>query len=126
MLEDEASAIGHEYQMIDDERHPDAKIGPHRQTGAFYDVLAAADRPLKPAGEWNNSEVIVKGKHVEHYLNGKRILQYELDSPELRAAVAKSKFKDIARFGKPQKGHILIQDHGNAVWFRNVRIKPLT
>ncbi|HMC78650.1 MAG TPA: DUF1080 domain-containing protein [Vicinamibacterales bacterium] len=126
VLEDEASAIGHEYQMIDDERHPDAKIGPHRQTGAFYDVLAAADRPLKPAGEWNNSEVIVKGKHVEHYLNGKRILQYELDSPELRAAVAKSKFKDIARFGKPQKGHILIQDHGNAVWFRNVRIKPLT
>ena len=126
VLEDEASAIGHEYQMIDDERHPDAKIGPHRQTGAFYDVLAAADRPLKPAGEWNNSEVIVKGKHVEHYLNGKRILQYELDSPELRAAVAKSKFKDIARFGKPQKGHILIQDHGNAVWYRNVRIKPLT
>ena len=126
VLEDEASAIGHEYQMIDDERHPDAKIGPHRQTAAFYDVLPAADRPLKPAGEWNQSQVIVKGKHVEHWLNGKRVLQYELDSPELKAAVAKSKFKDIARFGKPQKGHILIQDHGNAVWYRNVRIKPLT
>ena len=126
VLEDEASAIGHEYQMIDDERHPDAKIGPHRQTAAFYDVFPAADRPLKPAGEWNNSQVIVKGKHVEHWLNGKRVLQYELDSPELKAAVAKSKFKDIARFGKPQKGHILIQDHGNAVWYRNVRIKPLT
>jgi len=126
VLEDEASAIGHEYQMIDDERHPDAKIGPHRQTAAFYDVLPAADRPLKPAGEWNSSQVIVKGKHVEHWLNGKRVLQYELDSPELKAAVAKSKFKDIARFGKPQKGHILIQDHGNAVWYRNVRIKPLT
>jgi hypothetical protein len=126
VLEDEASAIGHEYQMIDDERHPDAKIGPHRQTAALYDVFPAADRPLKPAGEWNNSQVIVKGKHVEHWLNGKRVLQYELDSPELKAAVAKSKFKDIARFGKPQKGHILIQDHGNAVWYRNVRIKPLT
>ncbi len=126
VLEDEASAIGHEYQMIDDERHPDAKIGPHRQTAAFYDVLPAADRPLKPAGEWNSSQVIVKGKHVEHWLNGKRVLQYELDSPELKAAIAKSKFKDIARFGKPQKGHILIQDHGNAVWYRNVRIKPLT
>lgn len=126
VLEDETSAIGHEYQMIDDERHADAKIGPHRQTAAFYDVLPAADRPLKPAGEWNSSQVIVKGKHVEHWLNGKRVLQYELDSPELRAAVAKSKFKDIARFGKPQKGHILIQDHGNAVWYRNVRIKPLT
>jgi hypothetical protein len=126
VLEDEASAIGHEYQMIDDERHADAKIGPHRQTAAFYDVLPAADRPLKPAGEWNSSQVIVKGNHVEHWLNGKRVLQYELDSPELKAAIAKSKFKDIARFGKPQKGHILIQDHGNAVWYRNVRIKPLT
>ena len=126
VLEDETSAIGHEYQMIDDERHADAKIGPHRQTAAFYDVLPAADRPLKPAGEWNTSEVIVRGKHVEHWLNGKRVLQYELDSPEIRAAIAKSKFKDIARFGKPQKGHILIQDHGNQVWFRNVKIKPLT
>ena len=126
VLEDQTSAIGHEYQMIDDERHADAKIGAHRQTAAFYDVLPAADRPLKPAGEWNSSQVIVKGKHVEHWLNGKRVLQYELDSPELNAAIAKSKFKDIARFGKPQKGHILIQDHGNAVWYRNVRIKPLT
>ncbi len=126
MLEDQPSAIGHEYQMIDDERHPDAKIGPHRQTAAFYDVFAAANRPLKPAGEWNSSEVIVKGNHVEHWLNDKRVLQYELDSPETRAAVAKSKFKDLARFGKPQKGHILIQDHGDQVWFRNVRLKPLT
>ena len=126
VLEDQPSAIGHEYQMIDDERHPDAKIGPHRQTAAFYDVFAAANRPLKPAGEWNSSEVIVKGNHVEHWLNDKRVLQYELDSPETRAAVAKSKFKDLARFGKPQKGHILIQDHGDQVWFRNVRLKPLT
>ena len=89
-------------------------------------MLQASDRPIKPAGEWTTSEVIVKGSHVEHWLNGKRVLQYELDSPELRAAVAKSKFKDIARFGKPQKGHILIQDHGDQVWYRNVRIKPLT
>lgn len=126
VLEDQTSAIGHEYQMIDDERHADAKIGPHRQTASFYDVLPAADRPLKPAGEWNQSQVIVKGKNVEHWLNGKRVLQYELDSPALNAAIAKSKFKDITRFGKPQKGHILIQDHGNAVWYRNVRIKPLT
>jgi hypothetical protein len=126
VLEDQASAIGHEYQMIDDERHPDAKIGPHRQTAAFYDVFPAADRPLKPAGEWNSSEVIVKGNHVEHWLNGKRVLQYELDSAETRAAVAKSKFKDVARFGKPQKGQILIQDHGDQVWYRNVRIKTLT
>jgi len=126
VLEDEAAAIGHEYQLIDDARHPDAKIGPHRQTAALYDVFPAADRPIKPAGEWNNSEVIVKGTHVEHWLNGKRVLQYELGSAELKTAIAKSKFKDIARFGTPVKGHILIQDHGDQVWYRNVRIKPLT
>src|SRR3954468_2687233 len=126
VLEDQPSAIGHEYQMIDDERHPDAKIGPHRQTAAFYDVFAAHDRPMKPAGEWNTSEVIVKGKHVTHILNGKTVLEYDLDSPELKAAVAKSKFKDIARFGKPQNGHILVQDHGDQVWFRKIENKKLS
>jgi hypothetical protein len=123
VLEDQPAAIGHEYQLIDDERHPDAKIGPHRQTAALYDVFPAHDRPVKPAGEWNTSEVIVKGNHVEHILNGKKVLEYELDSPELRAGIAKSKFKDIARFGKPQDGHILVQDHGDQVWYRKIEIK---
>ncbi len=125
VLEDQPAAIGHEYQLIDDERHPDAKIGPHRQTAAFYDVFPAHDRPIKTAGEWNTSEVIVKGKHVTHILNGKTVLEYDLDSPELAAAVAKSKFKDIARFGHPQNGHILVQDHGDQVWYRKIEIKRL-
>ncbi len=125
VLEDQPSAIGHEYQMIDDERHADAKIGPHRQTAALYDVFPAHDRPIKPAGEWNTSEVIVKGKHVTHMLNGKTVLEYDLESPELKAAVAKSKFKDIARFGTPQSGHILVQDHGDQVWYRKIEIKKL-
>lgn len=125
VLEDRDAAIGHEYQMIDDERHADAKIGPHRQTAAFYDVFPAANRPLKPAGEVNTSRVLVRGNHVEHWLNGQRVLQYELDSPELRAAIEKSKFKGIERFGKLQDGHILIQDHGDRVWFRDIRIRKI-
>ncbi len=84
VLEDRDSAIGHENQMIDDERHPDAKIGPHRQTAAFYDVLAAPQpRPLKPAGEWNTSRIrvapsrVVPGStRVYHYLNDLRVLEY--------------------------------------------------
>jgi len=123
VLEDQPAAIGHEYQLIDDERHADAKIGPHRQTAALYDVFPAADRPIKPAGEWNTSEVRAHGTHVEHWLNGKKVLEYELNSPKLKDAIAKSKFKDIARFGTPLKGHILLQDHGNQVWFRKVEIR---
>lgn len=123
VLEDQPAAIGHEYQVIDDERHPDAKIGSHRQTAAFYDVLPASNRPLRPAGQFNQSRIVANGTTVEHWLNGKQVLQYTLDSPALRDAIAKSKFKDIARFGKLQKGHILVQDHGDRVWYRNIKVR---
>ena len=125
VLEDRESAIGHEYQLIDDAKHPDAKIGPHRQTAALYDVLPATDRPSKPAGDWNSSRVVVRGNDVEHWLNGTKVLSYTLDSPALREAVAKSKFKDVERFGKPQNGLILLQDHGDAVCYRNVKVRAL-
>lgn len=136
VLEDQNSAIGHEYQILDDERHPDAKFGRHRQTAALYDVLPPSvpreAQAFKPAGEWNTGTIrvapsrdVAGGTRVSHDLNGVRVLEYELDSPELRAAIAKSKFKDVARFGTLQKGHILLQDHGDQVWYRNVRIRPL-
>jgi hypothetical protein len=126
VLEDREAAIGHEYQMIDDARHADATIGPHRQTASFYDVLPAAGRPVKAAGEFNDSRIVVRGLSVEHWLNGTRVLQYELGSAALLAAVDQSKFTGIDRFGRPQKGHILLQDHGDRVWFRNIRIRTQT
>jgi hypothetical protein len=125
VLEDQNSAIGHEYQVIDDDRHADAKVGPHRQTAALYDVLPAANRPLRPAGQFNQSRIVSDGRTIEHYLNGTRVLQYELDSPALKAAIAKSKFKDVARFGKLQNGFLLLQDHGDRVWYRNIKVRRL-
>jgi hypothetical protein len=126
VLEDNNSAIGHEYQIIDDEKHADAKLGAERQTASLYDVLAPASRSVKPAGEWNTSRVAVRGSTVEHGLNGGRVLTYELASPALAAAIKDSKFNNVARFGTPQKGHILLQDHGDQVWYRNIRIRRLS
>ena len=119
-------AVGHEYQLIDDARHPDARISPERQTASFYDVKAATSHPTKPVGEWNTSRVVVHGNHVEHWLNDQKVLEYELGSAETLAAVKDSKFKDVGGFGTRQPGHILLQDHGEAVCFRNVKIRPGT
>jgi 3-keto-disaccharide hydrolase len=124
VTEERSGPIAHEYQVVDDEKNPDAKIGPHRQTASFYDVLPPAkDVPRKPAGEWNESRILVKGNHVEHWLNGRKVLEYELGSPELQAAIAKSKFKDVAGFDAKLEGHLLLQDHGDEVWYRNLRIQ---
>jgi hypothetical protein len=123
VTEDRDGPIAHEYQVLDDARHPDAKVGTHRQAAAFYDVLPPApDKPLRPVGQWNESRVLVKGNHVEHWLNGRKVVEYELGSPELKAAIAKSKFKDVAGFGTKLPGHILLQDHGDEVAFRNLKI----
>jgi hypothetical protein len=123
VTEEREGPIAHEYQVLDDARHPDAKVGPHRQTAAFYDVLPpAADKPLRPVGEWNLSRVVVSGNHVEHWLNGAKVLAYDLGSPATKAAIAKSKFKDVAGFGTKIRGHILLQDHGDEVSYRNIRI----
>jgi hypothetical protein len=126
VTEDRSGPIAHEYQVIDDARHPDAKIGPHRATAALYDAIAApATKVLKPAGEINSGRILVNGMHVEHWLNGKKVIEYELESDALKAAKAKSKFKDEAGWGTKLRGHILLQDHGDEVAFRNIRIKEL-
>jgi hypothetical protein len=117
---------GHEYQMIDDTGHPDGKLGPHRQTASFYEVLPpAADKPLKPAGEWNSSKIVVRGKTVEHWLNGKNVLTYELGSEAVKAGIAKSKFKNDAGFGDKIAGHIMLTYHQDDCWYRNIKIREL-
>ena len=123
----ERGSLGHEYQVLDDMNHPDGAKGANRQTAAFYDVLnPAADKPLKPVGEFNSSRILVKGNTVKHFLNGKKVLTYELGSDELKEAIAKSKFKNLKVFGQSLPGHILLQDHGDAVWYRNIRIRDLS
>jgi Domain of Unknown Function (DUF1080) len=126
VLEEGDAAIGHEYQIIDDAKHPDAKVSPERQTASFYDVKAATARPTKPVGEWNTSRVLVHGNHVEHWLNGTKVLDYELGTPETLALVQDSKFKPNAGFGTKKPGHILLQDHGDAVCYRSIKVKPGT
>jgi hypothetical protein len=125
VIEDRPIALGHEYQMIDDERHPDAKKKDSRRTGSFYDVLAAPAAKPRAAGEFNQSRILLKGNHVEHWLNGTKILSYELDSKALRDAIATSKFKDVDGFDKHRRGHILLQDHGDAICYRNLKIRPI-
>ena len=126
VTEQRPSAPGHEYQMIDDTGHPDGKLGAKRQTASFYDVLPpAADKPLKPVGEWNSSRILVQGNHVEHWLNETKVLEYELGGEAVMAAVAASKFKNSAGFGTKIKGHIMLTDHQDECWFRNVKIREL-
>ena len=125
IIETRPSAIGHEYQMIDDEREPDAKLAEgKRVTASFYDVLAPSTKPpTKPPGEINHSRILVKGNHVEHWLNGVKVLEYECGSEAVKAAVAKSKFKNVPDFDEKTRGHILLQDHNSEVWFRNLKLR---
>lgn len=117
------SAPGHEYQMIDDAIV--AKI-PRQSTAAFYDVLVPdPNKPLHPPGEWNHSRILVRGNHVEHWLNGALVLQYELDSPELKAAIAKSKFKKAPGFADKITGPILLTEHHDAATYKNIKILRL-
>jgi Domain of Unknown Function (DUF1080) len=116
---------GHEYQMIDDKEGHDI-AAPKHKTASFYDVLPPSeDKKVKPAGEWNASRIFIDGKHVEHWLNGAKVLEFELGSDEVKKAVANSKFKNVPGFGDKLKGPILLTDHGDEAWFRNVKIRRL-
>ncbi|HEV7500619.1 MAG TPA: DUF1080 domain-containing protein [Vicinamibacteria bacterium] len=116
---------GPEYQILDDALHPDGK---NRLTaaGSAYALYAPPEGVVKPAGEWNTSRIVAKGAHVEHWLNGKKVVDYELWSPDWEAKVKASKFKDWPNYGRAKKGLIAIQgDHEGTLELRNVRIREL-
>ena len=113
-----------EMQVLDDAVHADGK---NRLTaaGSAYALYAAPAGVVKPAGEWNSIRLVVNGNKVEHWLNGQKVVEYELGSADWTAKVAASKFNQWPGYGKAARGHIGLQDHGDRVWFRNIRVKML-
>jgi len=117
------AALGFEYQILDDEGHPDAQVGDSHTAAALYDLIAPEGKSLKPVGEFNTARIVFQENHGEHWLNGVKVLEYDLETPQMDELITASKYKDIADFGKKRKGHIVLQDHTDAVWFRNIKIR---
>lgn len=119
---------GPEYQLIDAENYKevhDYELEDNQVTAANYALHVPASQPVKPAGEYNHSKIVVNQGKVEHWLNGEKVIEYELWTPEWEEMVAQTKFKDMPDYGKAKSGHIALQGHGDQVWFKEIKIKEL-
>lgn len=130
LSDNEKYGAGLEYQILDDENFSwmlegKMKPGDYRTLASLYEIYPASNKSPKPLGEWNSSRIVVEGNQVAHWLNGVKVLEYERGSDDFREKVSESKFKDIENFGEAPEGHILIQDHGSNLAFRNIKIKEL-
>jgi hypothetical protein len=114
-----------EFQILDNKRHPDALLGKHgnRQTASLYDLIPAVPQNAKPAGEWNTTEIHVNRGKVCHFMNGEKVVEYHIDSTEWKEMISVSKFQEFPEFGNYREGFIGLQDHGDDVWFRNIKIR---
>jgi len=115
---------GPEYQLIDDVGYPD-KLSDKQLSGANYDMQAPSAKVSKPAGEFNHTKIVINKGHVEHWLNGTKVVDYQLWTSEWEQQKANSKWKDVKTYGMSKKGYIALQDHGGGVAFKNIKIKPL-
>jgi Domain of Unknown Function (DUF1080) len=123
------SGRGLEYQLLDDDRHKDANLGKNgnRKTASLYDIIpAAADKPIKPVGQWNSLRIVANNNHIEHWLNGVKVLEFERGSQDFQTMIAGSKFKAISGFGMAPRGRILLQDHSDLVGFKNIKIRSIS
>jgi len=119
------AALGFEYQVLDDDLHADAKNGPNRTAGALYDLIGPdpAAKKLRPVGEYNTARIVFVGNHGEHWMNGKKILEYDLGTPRMTDLLFKSKYRTVKGFADRRVAHIVLQDHTDAVWYRNIKIR---
>ena len=120
------AALGFEYQILDDDRHPDAINGPTRTTAALYDMIPPrSPKPLAAVGEFNRSRIVFNGDRGEHWLNGELVVSYNLSTDRFDSLLEASKYRDIEGFAQRREGPIVLQDHGDDVWFRSIKIRRL-
>ena len=120
------AALGFEYQVLDDSLSDDNQLATHR-AGALYDLFPPNDRKrLKPVGQWNSSRLVFRGNHGEHWLNGAKVVEFDLGTARMDSALAASKYRSIKGFAERRKGHIILQDHGDETYYRAIKIREVT